>query len=268
MTITQLTTNPPAAADSFSIPAEIREAFTKNKLAINELPLGWRGREPASELAPNIVKIPAGWDVALVRQDDGVIIIEAPISAKYAAQVIAEAERRFPGVPIKAVISTSDAWPHVAGIREHAAREIPIYALDLNQKLLERVLASSHRNHPDSLARRPRAPRFHAVANKTVVGAGKNRLEIYPIRGEGSERMLMVYFPEHGLLYGSDLIQQYPDGSFFMPQYLSELVAAVRENKLVVQTVFAMHARAMPWNDIVAAVEQAMADAPQAGTAN
>ena len=53
------------------------------------------------------------------------------------------------------------------------------------------------------------------------------------MRTESGERMTMVYFPEHKLLYGSDLVQQRRDGSFFVPEYLSELIDAVRRENLI-----------------------------------
>lgn len=67
--------------------------------------------------------------MTLVQQDDGIVIVEAPISSGYSAKVIAEVHRRFPGKAIKAVITTSDSWPRLAGIREYVAQRIPIHAL-------------------------------------------------------------------------------------------------------------------------------------------
>jgi hypothetical protein len=29
---------------------------------------------------------------------------------------------RYPGVKVKAVVTTSDAWPHLGGVREYVAR--------------------------------------------------------------------------------------------------------------------------------------------------
>lgn len=71
--------------------------------------------------------------------------------------------------------------------------------------------------------------------------------------------MMMVYFPEHKLLYGSDLVQQRPDGSFIMPEYLSELVEAVRREKLTISGGFAMQTGVRPWSEIEAAVAKAKA---------
>ncbi|MEW6208811.1 MAG: hypothetical protein AB1631_10620 [Acidobacteriota bacterium] len=253
-TVTRLKLNAPISDEAFAIPDNVKEAFEKSRMAIEDLPLGWRARGEAREIAKDIVKIPAGWDTAIVRQPDGLVIIEAPISSGYSAKVIAEAQRRYPGVAIKAVITTSDAWPHLAGIREYVARGIMIYALDLNKAILERVIQSPRKNNPDAFERNPRKPRFHIVAGKTLIGAGANRLELYPVRSETGERMIMVYMPEHKILYASDLLQKMPDGSFFWPQYLAEAAEAVSREKLAVETVFAMHLGPTPWDEVMAAL--------------
>src|SRR5262249_4024970 len=91
-----------------------------------------------------------------------------------------------------------------------------------------------------------------------VLGSGANRLELYPVRGENSERMVMVYFPEHHLLYGSDLIQRMPDGKFFAPQYLTELSDAVEREGLRVERAFAMHSDALDWNLVRQAGSEAL----------
>jgi hypothetical protein len=258
-TVTKLSLNANVSEDSFSISEDVRKGFAaRGKRAINDLPLGLPSK-PAVEIAPGLVQIPGAWNVALVRQADGIVVVEAPISSGYSAKVIEEAGRRFSGVPVKAVISTSDAWPHIGGARQYAASGISIYALDLNRPILERLLAAPYRTYPDMLARAPRKPNLRVVSNKTTLGTGSNRMELYPIRSESGERMIMIYFPEHKLLYGSDLLQQMPDGSFFMPQYVSELVDAVRRENLTVDKVFAMHLGITPWANVLAALEKAKA---------
>ena len=84
-------------------------------------------------------------------------------------------------------------------------------------------------------------------------------MELYPIRGETSERQMMVYFPEHKLLYGSDPFQQMEDGSYFYPQTVSELAAAVEREHLAVERFFMMHMGPTPWS----AVSKVLQDASQ-----
>lgn len=54
-------------------------------------------------------------------------------------------------MPIKAVLSTSDSWPHVGGIRYDMAQSLPIDILDLNQSPLDRMLRAPHTLDPDPL---------------------------------------------------------------------------------------------------------------------
>lgn len=259
LSISELTVHAPAPADSFAISDEIRAAFAaRGTGTFEELTVG-RPDRPAAELAPGIVQLPGWWDVALVRQPDGLVVVEAPISSGYSAAVLAEAVQRFPGVPVKAVLTTSDAWPHLAGVREYVARGVPVYALDLNRSILTRLLEAPRTAYPDALERRRRAPEMHVVSGKTVVGEGDNRIELYPVRGEAGERMMVAYLPAHRLLYASDLVQKQRDGSFWQPEYLSEVAAVVEREGLAVERVFAMHMDAIPWSDVLAAIAQAAA---------
>jgi hypothetical protein len=247
-----------------TIPAEIRAQFYPDSppVDLERRPLG-NPNQPATELARGIVLIPGAWNIAMVRQDDGIVILEAPISSGYSAQAIAEAHRRFPGQPVKAVITTSDSWPHIAGIREYVAGGVEIYALDLNRPILERLIKAHRAEKPDALERARREPKFHLVRAKTVVGSGANALEIYPIRGETSERQMMIYFPGHRLLYGSDAFQRRKDGSFFYPQTITELQEAVKRERLTVDRFFMMHVGQTPWADLGKAVATAVAvDSP------
>src|SRR5262249_34412140 len=109
--------------------------------------------------------------------------------------------------------------------------------------------------YPDALVRNPKPPDFHAVAEKTLLGTGPNRIEIYPLRGETSERQMMVYFPEHKLLYGSDPFQK-DDHGYFYPQTVWELMHAVEREKLAVDTFFMMHIGPTRWSDLLKVIEE------------
>jgi hypothetical protein len=257
VTISDLDLNPTFASDEFAIAADVRTNFAKSvNRTVDDRPLGLPG-QPAVELAKEVVLIPGAWNTTLVKQSDGIVVIEAPIASRYSAKVIAEAERRWPGVPVKAVISTSDSWPHVAGVREYVARGIPVYALDLNLPILQRLVDAPRTSYPDLLAKSPRKPDFRDVSDKVVLGDGPNRLELYPLRGETSERQMMVYFPQHKLLYGSDPFQKDESGQYFYPQTVWEAKHAVEREKLQVETFFMMHMGPTPWSDLDKATAQA-----------
>ena len=152
ITVTSLTINPAIDPKLLSIPADVQRTARVRKHTIDRIPLGIPGR-PAVEIKPGVVHIPGAWNVNLIRQQDGIVVLEGPISSAYSAQVLAEAHRRFPKLPVKAVISTSDSWPHVGGLREYVARGIPIYALDLDKPILERLFKAPHRLVPNPVLR-------------------------------------------------------------------------------------------------------------------
>jgi flavorubredoxin len=135
-------------------------------------------------------------------------------------------------------------------VREYVAEEIPVYVLDRTIPLINRFLSAPRTEFPDHLARKPTAPNLHPVSGKTVVGSGPNRIEIYPIHGETSERQMMVYFPEQKLLYGSDPFQELEDGKLFYPQTVSELSDAVAREHLSVERFFMMHIGPNPWSRV------------------
>jgi hypothetical protein len=264
-TIMKIGVNPPLEPGLFAIPAEAKAAFAKLPTASRFAGLKLDSEKQRVEIETGkIVQYGGNWNVAFVRQPDGLVIIEAPVGSHYSVQVLDEAATRYPGVKVKALITTSDAWPHLGGVREYAARGIPIYALDLNQPILERLLESDYSAHPDALARSPRPARFTWVSARTVVGSGDTRLELYPVRGENGERMMVAYFPALKLLYTSDEIQRQRSGGFFMPEYLLEVKDVMARERLVVERIFGFHAGPTPWSEIEAAIASASAFSPSA----
>jgi hypothetical protein len=212
--------------------------------------------KPITEIAPGIVQIPNSWYSAIVRQDDGLVIIDAPISAGYSAGVIAEAERRFPGVRIKALVTSTGFFWHVAGVREYAARGIPIYAEARNVPVIERMLAARHTLAPDALARRPEIkPRVIAVDRRIEIGSGTNAIAVMPV-ARATQPMLMTYVADAKLLHSAEMVQPLgPGGAFLFPESLIELTRSVTEQGLKIGRIVGMHMSPTPWADVAAAIQ-------------
>ncbi len=247
--ITRVRLNPQIADSDFAIPDEARQRLIAGRRLIADTPFGMAQR-PAHEIVPGVVQVPGSWNVVEIRQDDGIVVLEGPFTSNYSAKAIDDTRQRFGGTPIKAVISTSDSWPHIGGLREYVARGIPIYALDLNIPILKRLFAARFDSSPDALMKRPRPPVLHVVAGKTVVGSGRNQLVIYPLRTASGERQMMVYWPAHRLLYTSDLFT-IRDAFVFLPQQVAEAIDAAAREHLDVATAFGMHYDATPWSTVV-----------------
>lgn len=209
--------------------------------------------DKVTELAPGVDFLPGAWNSTIVRQADGIVILEAPISEPYTRGVMDEAKRRYPGLPLKAVLSTSDSWPHTGGVRFAVSQNLPIYILDFNRPLLDRLVEAPHSLNPDALQKAVphRSPTWRVVSSKQVIGWGPNRIELYPIRGAATERQYMAYFPEHRLLYASDTLVINDDNTLYDPELMNEVVQAAKRESLHVDSVFAMHQGPTDWKQVL-----------------
>ena len=77
---------------------------------------------------------------------------------------------------------------------------------------------------------------------------------------------MMVYFPEHHLLYGSDPFQTLPDGTYFYPQTVTELTDAVAREHLQPERFFMMHVAPTPWTELQKAITAAQSRNTPDGT--
>jgi len=256
--VLKLTINPEIKDEDFEVPPETRALFDK----VRNQPAGLTGSvfDPsrAVDLGEGIVLLPGSWNVMLVKQNDGVVILDGPISSAYSSAVIKFAQTRFPGSKIKAVVSTSDAWPHIGGLREYASWSVPLYVLDLNRPLVDRLLQATRTFSADRLSQTTKRPVVTSIASARVLGSGTNELRLLPVRGEHGERMLIVYLPGRNLLYTSDLVQRARTGGFFMPAILVEVKEAlVRHGVSMPATVVGMHLGPTEWKEVESAIAAA-----------
>jgi len=202
------------------------------------------------QLAAGVVQLPGRWNVGIVAQDDGIVVLDAPLSSGYSARVLDKIQALFPGQRIKAVVTTSAAYPHFGGLREYVARGIPVYATDVNTAIVQRLVQAPHRLTPDALARAPRPLQLTPVRSRLTLGHGRNALELIPVRRESGDRMLIVHLADAHLLYTSDLVQRGADGTFFAQDYLEDLSTVVSHEQLAVERAFGFHIGDTPWGDI------------------
>jgi hypothetical protein len=255
--ILDLKFNPRLDDATLTLPADMLRDHPHPQ-AIDEYPIGYEGSGQPHQLADGILEVPGGWNVTFVRQSDGVVLLEAPWSAGYTQRAIDLARKTF-GLPVKAVVTTSDSWPHIAGIRQAVADGITVYALDLNRPILSRLVAAPFAMRPDALARNHRRTHFVFVTKPLTLGTGPNRIAIYPYRTITAERQMMVYLPGHHLLYTSDLFSQADsEDDWFTPQYLHEAIGAIQRYGLEPQTVFGMHYTETPYEKLVDAEQKWM----------
>lgn len=247
ITILDVDFSPKVDDTAFAMPAKL--PATPDPVLVTDIKLKTSGIE---EVAANIKTIPGQWYVGHIVQSDGILVIEGPISSGYNEQHLAFLKKQYPKKPIKAVFITSDAWPHIGGIRPFAADEIPIYTHKLNKEVIENVLSADHSLIPDAYELKKPKTKFKFIEKATLIDDATTPVMILPINGEGGERMIALYFPKQKALYASDLVQYNSrTQEFFSPQYLSELKRIVDSYKLEVKTVFAIHTSPMLWQKVL-----------------
>ncbi len=209
----------------------------------------------STEIASGIYFVPGNWNTSFIKTEMGIYIIEAPVSSVYSDAVIEEIKKIFPATKIAGIISTSDAWPHIGGLRTYAAQNIPIYILDLNHGVVKDLLLAKHTIFPDRLSLKKTIPALNLINKRAVLGTGDNQMEIYPMYTESGERMMVIYFPVKKLLYTSDLVQPSSKGGFFMKQYLSEINDVVNREGLSVENIFGMHLPLTSYSKLLKALD-------------
>ncbi len=240
---TQVDINIPNSPESLaSIPDSIRtESRNYSKTSLDGYVSSMHTRE--RELMKNVWILPGPCNTTVVKQNDGLLVIESGLSSDYGEAIKNEVNKIFPGERIKAFVATSDAWFHLGGIRAFAALNIPIYFPYLNKPLLEKVLQAPYITRPDALAtNKSHSYKMNGVKGITVIGTGDNAVHLYPYKTETGDRMMMVYFPSHQILYCSDLYQpKGRDGKYWQPHYSWEVYHCIKEYKLPVKKFYAMH---------------------------
>ncbi|MFC5742054.1 hypothetical protein [Dyella tabacisoli] len=249
-------------AKAFALP---ETSVTLSHASVDDIALGQAvglapdPKAPIAEIAPGIVQIPGSWFSTIVRQDDGLVIIDAPISTGYSRKVLDEAAQRFPGMPVKALITSTAFYWHVAGVREYAARGIPIYARDRNVSVIRAMLNASRTLTPDELALHPVAPIIRPVSKATAIGHGRNAIVLYPVR-EGEQPMQMSWIADAHLLHTAEMVMPLgPNGTLIQPESLLELQHSVEASPIATHGLhmIGMHMRPTAWDVLLQALKDA-----------
>lgn len=251
-TIVDIDFTPEVTAETFAIPTDLPPV--PPPVLVNKMSLNLQG---LIKVAENVHTFPGMWYVGHIEQQDGILVIEGPISSGYNEQHLSYLKEQFPNKRVKAVISTSDAWPHLGGIRAFAAKKIPIYTHRLNETIIRQVLEADHSPLPDTYENSRSQPVLRLVHEPLTLEDSKAPVRVIPVNGEGGERMIALYLPVQKVLYASDLVQYNGRSKrFFSPQYLSEIKKLVDQYQLEVETVFAMHTSPLPWQEVLNALKE------------
>ncbi|HWU74767.1 MAG TPA: hypothetical protein VN137_14890, partial [Sphingomonas sp.] len=242
--IDEIEVNPQVAPDVLEAPADLVAKAKATRRPIEALSFP---ADKSKEIAPGVTQFSGAWNTVEVATPDGNYVIEGPISNGYSRGAIAHA--RSTGRKLLGVITTSDSWPHIGGLRQYVAEGVPVIALDLNRPQLERLFDSPHLQVPDDLARSRRKPLLRLIDRPISIGSGASIMRLIPLRTVSGERQMAIYWPARRLLYTSDLMTVQPDG-LWLPQYRDEIASVIAREKLDVETVFGMHYAPTAWKKV------------------
>lgn len=234
--------NPPVSVDSLIIPPDVISDFTKrDKSTLNDY-VGNMNKN-AKEIVKDIWLLPGPCNTTVIKQDDGIVVIESSYSSGYGDAIIQKVKKLYPGSNIKAFIATSDAWFHLGGIRPFAAKNISFYFPYRNEPLIRKILAANYKTFPDSLSLKGEGKLIlKGIKDVTSIGNGDNQIRLFPYKTETGDRMMMVYFPKQKILYCSDLFQpRGPNGKYWQPHYAWEVYHSVKEYHIDANRFYAMH---------------------------
>jgi hypothetical protein len=234
--------NPEINTDSLMIPDSVKEQC-QGLMKHQEEQMA-NGLAKSEQIMPGVWFLPGFCNSTVIDQPDGVVVIEGTFSSQYGEAIINKALGLFPGKKIKALISTSDAWLHIGGVRSFAAIPgIAIYHPIRNEYILNKLLHANYITQPDVFAK-TKKPSYTliGVSDTMAIGSGNNRVVIYAYRTETGDRQMMVYFPHHKTLYTSDHYQpKGPDGKFWNEEIVDEVYHSIKQRGLDVKQFYAMH---------------------------
>lgn len=238
--------NPPVSPDSLTVPSDVVSDFATRDKSILSRYVDNMNRS-AKEIAKDIWLLPGPCNTTVVKQDDGIIVIESSYSSEYGDAILRKVKELYPGGNIKAFIATSDAWFHLGGIRPFATKNISFYFPYRNEPLIRRILAANYKTSPDSLSLEGKGRlALKGVREITTIGNGDNQVRLFPYKTETGDRMMMVYFPTQKILYCSDLFQpKGPNGKYWQPHYAWEVYHSIKEYRIEAGKFYAMHMAAL-----------------------
>lgn len=243
--ITEIKSNQSLLADSLMIPIDVKKAASgfRQETTDNIRKM----MDSKKEIDKDVWLIPGYCNSTIIKQNDGLVIIESPNTSSNTDLIIEEARKLFPGEKLKYIVTTSDEWLHCGGIRS-AALNTGVIALKANKQIIEALLKANFKTNPDSWQNsKTKKSSIRYIDSRMQFGTGDNRIELIPIRSEAGERMMMVYFPQHKLLYASDLLQP----GNWEKHYTLEVIQAIEREKLDVETIYGMHVKPVKYLDIL-----------------
>ncbi len=162
----------------------------------------------ATELAPGVFRLGGGTHNSLaIAQDDGLVIVDAPLYSARSQAIMAWAAAAFPNTPIAHLVVTHFHDDHTGGVRDFVAAGVPVITGSGSEGFLERVVAAPSTLDADPLAQHPMPLSITRVASGDVMhlADATHPVDIIPIVNAHAADMVYVRLPADDIVFVADL---------------------------------------------------------------
>jgi glyoxylase-like metal-dependent hydrolase (beta-lactamase superfamily II) len=178
-----------------------------------------------------------------IKQENGVVIAEAPLYPERTKAILDWVETQFPGTPVTHVIITHHHFDHTAGLREFVAAGAQIVVHQEARVFFEGIFRAPSTIVPDTLQTAPVQPKITSVSDDGVfdlLDPAGARVCAFPMNTSHAKDMMMIYveIPGSQTVFISDI---FSPGFPANPAAAGELLAAIQDRELTVAKIAGGH---------------------------
>ncbi|HEX8390826.1 MAG TPA: MBL fold metallo-hydrolase [Longimicrobium sp.] len=213
-----------------------------------------------SERVAYIERINGSYRSLVVDTDEGLLVVDAPLSAEFSEAAIREIEKVFPGRPFRWLVLTHHHGDHIGGVQAYVARGATVLAAAGSEPYLRRMTRITRGfGRIGGQAAAVAEPRIEGVTGRRSFPAGGSRVEVINVGPTShAAAMLAVYVPSERLLFQGDLLRiNEGSGPVMSPEATRDLDAIIRRFRLDVANIGAVHGMNGTMDDLRAALRKA-----------
>lgn len=183
----------------------------------------------------------------LIEMSDHLVLVEAPVWETRSETTLAEIKLRFPGKPIRSVVSTHFHHDHSGGIRHFAAEGgVTVYAGVESLGFYQRIFEAPHTVARDRFASNPAPVTTRGVQALETLKDGSRVVELHKIATIHANDMLAVFLPQEKVLFVADLFNPVAalagqPGVAFLKTGAAELLGEIERLGLDVERIYGVH---------------------------